>query len=256
MTASSTAGPPCCGATTWPSCSSACARSGFDTGRVDGIFGDATARALGEFQRNAGLPVDGIVGRRHPRGARPPREPPPRPRAGLGGPGPGRPARRPAHPAGPPRGRRRERRPGQRHRRAAPPADLGRHPGDRAAPPRRLRPGQGGQRARRSTSSSGSGSIPRPQLPDRLLVRAPRRVAPAGAGWPSWSRPRVPEALGRHRRRRPRHVGAPPARDPDACSALRGRARPAGWSRERPRWPPPWPRRSAAGPTPPGTDYR
>ncbi len=35
---------------------------GFDTGRVDGIFGDATVRALGEFQRNAGLPVDGIVG--------------------------------------------------------------------------------------------------------------------------------------------------------------------------------------------------
>ena len=35
---------------------------GFDTGRVDGIFGDATVRALAEFQRNAGLPVDGIVG--------------------------------------------------------------------------------------------------------------------------------------------------------------------------------------------------
>ena len=35
---------------------------GFDTGRVDGIFGDDTGRALGEFQRNAGLPVDGIVG--------------------------------------------------------------------------------------------------------------------------------------------------------------------------------------------------
>ncbi len=35
---------------------------GFDTGRVDGIFGDTTSRALGEFQRNAGLPVDGIVG--------------------------------------------------------------------------------------------------------------------------------------------------------------------------------------------------
>jgi len=35
---------------------------GFDAGRVDGIFGDATTRALGEFQRNAGLPVDGIVG--------------------------------------------------------------------------------------------------------------------------------------------------------------------------------------------------
>jgi N-acetylmuramoyl-L-alanine amidase len=35
---------------------------GFDTGRVDGIFGDATVRALDEFQRNAGLPADGIVG--------------------------------------------------------------------------------------------------------------------------------------------------------------------------------------------------
>lgn len=35
---------------------------GFDTGRVDGIFGDLTSRALGEFQRNAGLPVDGIAG--------------------------------------------------------------------------------------------------------------------------------------------------------------------------------------------------
>lgn len=35
---------------------------GFDTGRVDGIFGDSTSQALGEFQRNAGLPVDGILG--------------------------------------------------------------------------------------------------------------------------------------------------------------------------------------------------
>jgi N-acetylmuramoyl-L-alanine amidase len=35
---------------------------GFDTGRVDGIFGDQTSAALGEFQRNAGLPVDGIAG--------------------------------------------------------------------------------------------------------------------------------------------------------------------------------------------------
>lgn len=35
---------------------------GFDTGRVDGIFGDLTSAALKEFQRNAGLPVDGIVG--------------------------------------------------------------------------------------------------------------------------------------------------------------------------------------------------
>ncbi len=35
---------------------------GFDTGRVDGIFGDLTSAALSDFQRNAGLPVDGIAG--------------------------------------------------------------------------------------------------------------------------------------------------------------------------------------------------
>ncbi len=35
---------------------------GFDTGRVDGIFGDLTSAALAEFQRNVGLPVDGIAG--------------------------------------------------------------------------------------------------------------------------------------------------------------------------------------------------
>ncbi|HLX89587.1 MAG TPA: peptidoglycan-binding protein [Acidimicrobiales bacterium] len=35
---------------------------GFDTGRVDGIFGHQTAAALAEFQRNTGLPVDAILG--------------------------------------------------------------------------------------------------------------------------------------------------------------------------------------------------
>ncbi|MDA8355900.1 MAG: peptidoglycan-binding protein [Actinomycetota bacterium] len=35
---------------------------GFDAGRVDGIFGDATATAVSDFQRNTGLPEDGIVG--------------------------------------------------------------------------------------------------------------------------------------------------------------------------------------------------
>jgi len=35
---------------------------GFDIGRVDGIFGDQTSAGLGEFQRNVGLPVDGIAG--------------------------------------------------------------------------------------------------------------------------------------------------------------------------------------------------
>jgi N-acetylmuramoyl-L-alanine amidase len=35
---------------------------GFDPGKVDGLFGAGTAQALGEFQRNAGLTVDGICG--------------------------------------------------------------------------------------------------------------------------------------------------------------------------------------------------
>ena len=35
---------------------------GFDAGRVDGIFGERTAVALGDFQRNAGLTTDHICG--------------------------------------------------------------------------------------------------------------------------------------------------------------------------------------------------
>ena len=35
---------------------------GFDAGRIDGIFGDRTAEALAEFQRNSALTVDGICG--------------------------------------------------------------------------------------------------------------------------------------------------------------------------------------------------
>jgi N-acetylmuramoyl-L-alanine amidase len=35
---------------------------GFHAGREDGIFGDATREALGAFQRDAGLPPDGICG--------------------------------------------------------------------------------------------------------------------------------------------------------------------------------------------------
>ena len=40
------------------------ARIGFDCGRVDGIFGPGTTRALEDFQRNSGLLVDGICGPR------------------------------------------------------------------------------------------------------------------------------------------------------------------------------------------------
>ena len=35
-------------------------RLGFDAGRIDGIFGPLTARAVSDFQSNAGLSVDGI----------------------------------------------------------------------------------------------------------------------------------------------------------------------------------------------------
>lgn len=38
------------------------ARLGFDCGRVDGILGPLTARALSEFQKNCGLPDDGMCG--------------------------------------------------------------------------------------------------------------------------------------------------------------------------------------------------
>ena len=41
---------------------SALGRLGFDCGRVDGIFGPATARALEDFQRNCGVDVDGVCG--------------------------------------------------------------------------------------------------------------------------------------------------------------------------------------------------
>jgi N-acetylmuramoyl-L-alanine amidase len=36
---------------------------GFDTGRVDGIFGPQAEQALKDFQRNAGLTTDGVCGR-------------------------------------------------------------------------------------------------------------------------------------------------------------------------------------------------
>ena len=41
---------------------SALGRLGFDCGRVDGILGPATTRAVADFQRNCGLPVDSVCG--------------------------------------------------------------------------------------------------------------------------------------------------------------------------------------------------
>ena len=38
------------------------ARLGFDCGRVDGILGPRTARAIEDFQANCGLPADGVCG--------------------------------------------------------------------------------------------------------------------------------------------------------------------------------------------------
>lgn len=38
------------------------ARLGFDCGRVDGIYGPETVAALRDFQRNSGLPDDGVCG--------------------------------------------------------------------------------------------------------------------------------------------------------------------------------------------------
>ena len=38
------------------------ARLGFDCGRVDGILGPLTSRALCDFQTNCGLPADGVCG--------------------------------------------------------------------------------------------------------------------------------------------------------------------------------------------------
>ena len=40
----------------------ALARLGFDCGRVDGIYGPDTVAALRDFQRNSGLPDDGVCG--------------------------------------------------------------------------------------------------------------------------------------------------------------------------------------------------
>ena len=168
---------------------------GFDTGRVDGIFGDATVRALGEFQRNAGLPVDGIVGgatlaellRLESRHHDPELVSAVRARAALRD---APPTLRGRHVAvgesgglGSVAGALRRR------------LHLRRDPGDRAAPPRRRRAGQGGQRARGRRLRRAAAQPLGLRLPHRLLVGHPRRVprrAAAGRAGPA----AVPAALG------------------------------------------------------------
>ena len=193
---------------------------GFDTGRVDGIFGDRTSRASGRVpaQRRAAR-------RRHRRGRHPPRahppgEPPPRTRVDLVGPGPGpvAPCSPDAH--RPPRRHRRAGRPGQRDRRPAPTAGARRHPGDRSPPPRRLDAGPRRPTSSRSTCSSAFASTPPgpsatpptgPGDPRRVTGRPPAGRAdsadrcPACWGsttaartacrWPSCARPRMPSVL-------------------------------------------------------------
>ena len=196
---------------------------GFDTGRVDGIFGDATVRALDEFQRNAGLPVDGIVGgatllelvRLESRHHEPALVSAVRARAAL---------------------------------RDAPPTLRGRH----------IAVGESGglgsvTGALRRRLTWGGIRVTELHHPDDAVqakeanelgvdVFVGLRLNPSTSGCRTafWSgrhdeslggrrlaelvQAAVPEALRRHRRRRARHVGAPAARDAHACSADRGGA--------------------------------
>ena len=48
--------------TTSRRCRSGCTTSGFDPGRIDGIFGPDTEHGLKELQRNLGIPADGLCG--------------------------------------------------------------------------------------------------------------------------------------------------------------------------------------------------
>jgi N-acetylmuramoyl-L-alanine amidase len=193
---------------------------GFDTGRVDGIFGDRPSRALADFQRNAGLPVDGIVGgatlrelirleSRHRRA-----------RARLRGAGPGRAPRRPPTLRG-------------RHVAVGESGGLGsvtgalrrrlvlggtrvtelHHPDDSAQAKEANELGVDvfvGLRLNPSTSVATPPSGPGHD--ESLGGRRLAELVQAGVPPRHWG----------HRRRRPRHVAAPPARDPHACGAHRG----------------------------------
>ncbi len=228
---------------------------GFDTGRVDGIFGDRTSRALAEFQRNVGLPVDGIAGgatlreliRLESRHEEPELISSVRARRPV--------ARRPPDPQRPPRRHRRAGRAGQRDRRSPAPTRTRWHSGHRPAPPRRLDPGPPGQRTRASTSSSAFGST-------QLAPNATPPIGPASttshraAGfWPNSSRRSFPAFWGS------RTEGHTACRWP-SCARLgchrswSSWVRPAWSSSAPPSWPPLFPLPWANGRTLRGTKLR
>ena len=200
---------------------------GFDTGRVDGIFGDLTSAALGEFQRNAGLPVDGIAGAatvaellrfgsRHDGSELVSAV---RDRERL--------RQAPRTLAGPPGVHRRGGRP-RSHRRGgpAPPGQPG-GPGDHPPPSRRVDPGLRGQRRRGRGLRRAPAGATEPGCSTsyyaRLPLLLPRRAPPGRAPprGPGHRRSGCPDGGSRG------HVPPRPARDPDAGGDLRDRPRPS-----------------------------
>ncbi len=170
---------------------------GFDAGRVDGIFGDATSAALGDFQRNAGLPVDGILGADHPArsssGSRPATSRPSSSRPC----GPGSGSARPPAPwpgATWPWARRAGWAPavGALRRRlvAAGARVTALHHPDGSAQAGRGQRRPGSTSTWRSASTPTGPGAPPPTTP--ATATSPR----AAAGWPSWSSSAVPVALG------------------------------------------------------------
>ena len=158
---------------------------GFDTGRVDGIFGGLTSSALADFQRNVSLPVDGILGastlrelkRVMPRHAEPELVSSVRDRERL--------RQAPRTLLGPASGHRRGGRPRRpRHRRTPPPGGH-RGRGRPPAAPRRVAAGGGGQR-RSGRGLHRSAARPRPDPVLGVLLRAATATSRPGAvAWPN-----------------------------------------------------------------------
>ena len=247
---------PCSGATTSPTCSSACRALGFDTGRVDGIFGDAHVAGSGRLpaQRRPAR-------RRHPGRVDVPRAPtgrapPRRPRAGEHGPRPGPAPPGPAHPARPAHGHRRGGRPRRPGGGRPPPPGGHRCPGHPSPPPRRFAPGRGGQRRRGRGRTSGLRLDPDRTGCSTAYYSGYRYESAGGRRLAELIHALAAAALGVPADGVQGHDPARPARDPHARRDLRGRT--AGHRGAR--TPAPWPRpssgRSPPGRPPPWTDAR